>query len=484
MIGLRMADRFVGVISLTILARVLLPGDFGLVSLAVVTLAFFEMFGQTQVDLALIRDRNAGRSHYDSAWTLDIARGVILALIVAAVAHPAAAFYAEPRLAFVMYAVAAIHVVAAFENVGVVDFRKELRFGQEFRYRFLSRIVGTTVTIAVAFVLRDYWALVAGSALHTVFRVALSYSMSRYRPRLDVSRIGEIFHFSKWVVAQNLFFGLRDQAPVFFIGKMLNVEMLGLFNLAKEVSGFVTTELRAPIRRALYPGFARMAVETGELREGYLASFAVLVLLSLPLAVGLYVLAAPVVEVVLGPRWAPAVPLLQILAINGIVQSFSASGSLVYNRLNRPRLTAIMNGAYLLVFLPAMAWGTARIGVAGAAWAIVATGAVLLIVDIAVVCRILVIDVRGLLREVWRPVFAAACLGAVVAVLAARLRIPAETVPALAMLAMLTVAGAVVYAAALLLAWRASGGAQGAERTILGALEGIFLARRQLGSAP
>jgi O-antigen/teichoic acid export membrane protein len=476
MIGLRVADRLVGVISLTILARVLLPGDFGLVALAVATLAFFEMFGQTQVDVALIRDRGADRTHYDSAWTLDILRGAALALILVAVASPAAGFFAEPRLAPVLYAVAAIQLIGAFENVGVVDFRKELRFGTEFRYRFAARICGATVTVLLALAWRNHWALVAGMGLQALIRVVLSFVMSGYRPRLAVSRMGEIFGFSKWIVAQNLFSGLRDQAPTFLLGKLANVEVVGLFNLAREISAMATTELRAPIRRALYPGFARMSVESGELREGYLASFAVMVALSLPIAVGLYVLAAPVVHVFLGPGWAAAIPLLEILAIHGIVQSFGASGTLVYNRLARPRLGAAFALAWLILFLPALLWGTAQAGAAGAAWAIVVVGAVMIFVDVVMVCRLLAISAGEVLAHLWRPVLAAAGMGGAVAALAARVDVTVG-LAALALLLGLALVGAAAYAALLLAAWRLSGAAPGAERHILAVLGGYFAAR-------
>jgi O-antigen/teichoic acid export membrane protein len=476
MVGLRTLDRLVGVISMTILARILVPGDFGLVSLAMTTAAFLEMFGQTQIDVALIRDRQADRSLYDSAWTMDILRGVVLALILVAVANPVASFFSEARVAPVLYAVAAIQIVGSFENVGVVDFRKDMRFGREFRYRLTSRAVGATLTVALAILWRSHWALVAGIGLQSACRVGLSYAMSPYRPKPALSRIGEIFGFSKWIIAQNLFLGLKDQAPVFLIGKLVNVEVLGFFNLAKEISAFVTTELRAPIRRALYPGFARMSMETGELRTGFLASFAVMLVLSLPLAVGLYLLAPAVVEILFGPRWAPAVPLLEILAINGIVQSFGPSSHLVYNRIGRPRLTAILNGTYLLLFLPSLVWGASRYGAAGAAWAIVATSGLIIFADFAIMCRLLAIDFRLLLGHVWRPVLAAACMGVVLAVLEASLGAPAGGMHALAMLAILTVVGALVYGGTLLVAWRASGGAPGAERHILRALEGIFAA--------
>ena len=136
----------------------------------------------------------------------------------------------------------------------------------------------------------------------------VSYVLSSYRPRICFLRIRELFGFSKWMLLQNVSFGLREQAPIFAVSRLLDLDVLGLFNVAKEISAFVTTELRAPIRRALYPGFAPMSFESGALKIGYMDAFAILLLLSLPVSVGLYVMSDLIVTVALGPEWAGADP--------------------------------------------------------------------------------------------------------------------------------------------------------------------------------
>lgn len=98
MILQRLAVRFIGLISTIILARLLLPEDFGLIALAMTLLAVLETLLELGFDLALIQRQTSDRSQYDTAWTLSIARGVLTALLFVAAAYPLAALYDDPRL--------------------------------------------------------------------------------------------------------------------------------------------------------------------------------------------------------------------------------------------------------------------------------------------------------------------------------------------------------------------------------------------------
>jgi O-antigen/teichoic acid export membrane protein len=308
--------------------------------------------------------------------------------------------------------------------------------------------------------------------------------MSDYRPRFSVVRIAEVFRFSRWVILQNLFHGLREQTPVFVISRLIDVHVLGLFNLAREIAAFVTSELRAPIRRALYPGFARMSLENGELKAGFIDSFALLFLLSLPMSVGLYVVAPMVVEVVLGPRWGAAVPLLEVLAVHGIVQSLGANTNLVLNRVGRPDLSAMVGFGHIVVFVPAVVWGAARYGAIGAAWAIVACSLLLIVAEYALMRRFLGVRLSQVAARAWRPAFAAACMGASVALLRDFWPTPEGGVASLSLLLVLVVAGVVIYTAVLALAWLACGAGPGAERHVFEAAARVFRPRRRAGAAP
>src|SRR5690606_13797927 len=115
------------------------------------------------------------RSHFDSAWTLNVAFYTALTIVLVLLADSAAAFYQDPRLTNVIYVLGAGFLVQGFENIGIVQFRKELDFRKDFIMMLSKKLAGFLVTIPLAFVMRSYWALVVGMVLGNALSVLLSY---------------------------------------------------------------------------------------------------------------------------------------------------------------------------------------------------------------------------------------------------------------------------------------------------------------------
>lgn len=470
MILMRLADRSIGIVSLAILARLLLPEDFGLLALAVSFIALVDMFGQFGVDVALIQNQHAARRHYDSAWTLNLVTALAVSLVLASLAMSAAAFFAEPRVEGIIYWLAVANVIAACTNIGVVDFRKQLEFRREFAYLFSVRVLSTVATLLFALQWREYWALVAGSLVQALIRVGLSYWLSPYRPRLSTAGLNEIFHFSRWMLLQNVLQGLNDRASALAIGRISGADALAQYNVAYEVSNLATSELAAPIRRAMLPGFARMAGDLRTLQDAFIRTVGVIVLIGLPIPVGIALTAPRIVDVLLGPNWSAAVPLMQVLALYGVLRAFSTSSHVVYLAVGKPRITAMLSAVRLLVLVPALAWMTLRNGAFGAAWATVFVAALLWALDLAILFRVLRFDPGALFGAVWRPFVAALVMG--LAVHSADTALPASgsVIVAAVQLAATVALGAAVYLAGSLILWRACLRPPGAESTIFGLL--------------
>jgi len=162
MVLCKLVERGLGLVSTIILARLLLPQDFGLVAMAMSLVAGLELMGAFSFDIALIQNQNAERRHYDTVWTFNALFAAFCALALLVLAKPAAQVCQEHRLENITYVLAFATLVGGFENIGIVFFRKELTFAKEFRFMLRKRLVGFFVTIPLAFTLESYWALVAG----------------------------------------------------------------------------------------------------------------------------------------------------------------------------------------------------------------------------------------------------------------------------------------------------------------------------------
>src|SRR5262249_2913514 len=161
-------------------------------------------------------------------------------------------------------------------------------------------------------------------------------------------------------------FGLNERAPAFILGRLSDVTAVAHFEAAHEMAVTVTTDLRAPVRRVLFPGFARLGPDPSKLTRGYVHSYGILVLVGLPIPVAMAVLAPLLVHVFLGDQWRPVVPVVQGLGIFGVIQALSPNSHLVYLALNRVRITAVLSVLRLAVLVPLLLWGVGHAAAVGA----------------------------------------------------------------------------------------------------------------------
>ena len=309
-ISARIVIRAIGLISTAILARLLVPEDFGLVALATVFIAGLEATTAFSFDVVLIANQQAGRRYYDTAFTLGLLRAALMALVVGLLASPASAFFDEPRLVEILYWLAFATFILGFENIALVDFRKHMNFGMDFAYLVGRKIGPFIVTVTLAFIWRDYWALVAGIVAGRFFEIAIGYMMRPYRPRLTLVKWRPVLSFSSWLMVRNLISFLHMRGDTFVIGKVVGAQALGVYSVAYEIASLATSELVTPVRRALMPGFSKLAADAGALRKSFLDSMALIWMVAMPMAAGIGLTADPLVRLFLGAKWIEAIPLL------------------------------------------------------------------------------------------------------------------------------------------------------------------------------
>lgn len=422
MVGFRLADRSLGLISTVVLARLLVPEDFGLIAMAMSVIAAIDVIGSFGFDSALIAHRQPERRHYDSAFTLNVLLALVCAVAVLAAAYPAAALFGERRLIGVMSVLAFAWLVQGFANIRTVDFRRDLEFHREFAFLASKRVIAVTVTVAAAFAYRNYWALVIGTVAGNLAMVVLSYVYRPYRPRFTVVAWRELMSFSVWLFATNALGFVLTRLSNFVIGGLQGPRTLGLYTIAYEIGTLPTSELIMPINRAMFPGFARLVGDPARLRAGVLDVIGATGLLVIPAAFGIAAIAEPLVIVFLSRKWLDVVPLLQILAFMGAVAALTSSTTPAYMALGRARITTLFAAGRVALLVPLMIWAGSAHGATGVAWAELVTGIVFLPFTLFVLLRNLALRWREFLAQIWRPIPAAIAMHEAVRWAIARLR--------------------------------------------------------------
>jgi O-antigen/teichoic acid export membrane protein len=476
LIALGLTDRLIGFFSILILARLLLPHDFGLVGYAMAFIGILEVFFQFSFQTVLIRDQDAPRESYDTAWTLDLIKGVSLAALLLLAAPNIAAFFGEADVEAIIRWVALLPLLKGLENIGIVEFQKSLQFHREFYFNLSARLVGTVLAIVLAVMLRNYWALVAGSIARSLCRVALSYAMSAYRPRADFSKFDRVFGFSKWMLLQNILYGIVDRLPTIIIGRFHSPQAVAFFNMANELSHLASYDLAAPVRRALLPGVVKISGNAEHLAEILAASIGSIALIGLPVTVGIAVAAPMIIPVLLGENWLAIIPIIQVMAITALSYILYSNSNVVLVAMNKPHVTAYISGLQAVILVSLTLWLVPDHGAIGAAWALSLTNIVIMAVDYIIVFRLTDLTLRNVIAATWRSVASVAVMGAIALVTMGLIGGSDDGFSRLPALAAVVAAGAVSYVLSVWLLWRISGRPPGGESYVLSRIAG-FLGR-------
>ena len=458
MVAARLVDRCVGVASTLVLARLLVPADFGLVAMATAIGGILDLLGAFNFDLALIQRKDAGRSQYDTVWTFNVLFGVFCALVLVLLATPASHYYHEARLVHVMYALALMYVIGGLTNVGTVDFRKDLQFHNEFQFIVQRRVITFVVTVTCAFLFRSYWALIAGMLVGRFFSTVMSYSMSAYRPRYCLSAARELFHFSKWLFVNNTLYFLLHRGPTFIIGRISGATGLGVYTVAYEISNLPSTELVAPINRATFPGFSQMR-NIVEIAASYLSLLGVITLIVLPIGAGIATVADPLVRTTLGAQWLDAIPLIQLLALFGAISATQSNNGIVWLALGYPRELTLQVVLFLVVFFPAIYICLELFGTLGIGYAYLIAQVSNLPFGLWNTKRRLELRWRQMVSVTWRPVVSVSVMCVTTVLLSHQL----TSMNPWGQLLVEVGFGAIVYCTTVLATWLASGRPESAE---------------------
>lgn len=427
MVASKWVWRLLGLMTTAILARLLTPDDFGLFAISMAAYGLLIALGSFNFQLALVKNQSATRAHYDTAWTLNLLRGFVVSAILVILAPSLAGFFEDARLEQVFLIFGAMAFLGGFENIGVVNFQKDLRFDKVFYFNIYGKIFYIVCAVIVAIIWRNYWALVVGFCAERICAIGLSYIMQEYRPRLSLKMWRSILGFSKWVMSVGLLQYLNVRSPVFLIAKFAESQSLGLYSVAYKLSSITSSDLVQPAARPLFPGLVKVGDDRARVKSIYLNALSVLLLIGVPAAAGIACLAEPLVRVMLGEDWIAAVPLVEVLAIFALLRVFLGGTYEVLLALDKLHVMTLLSGVRLAILLPLLLWGVLSAGAYGAALALVGATAVRVLLNFVALSLILKLTIRELAAGCWRTAISTGAM-TIMLVLSQTLWTPGENV--------------------------------------------------------
>jgi lipopolysaccharide exporter len=459
----RLGVRVLGLISTLVLVRLIAPADFGIIALATSFMQTIDGMLTLGTEEAVIRETTPGRSFYDTAFTLNLLRGLSVTILVGVLAYPAAGFFADPRLGPVLLFVACLPLLDGFANIGAVDFRRDFAFHKEFAIMVLPKLCGIIAATTAAVLLHSYVAMLFGMGVNRILRVVMSYVMHPYRPGLSLKAWRGLAGYSAWTWLLSLAILVRDRGDSLLIGRLMNTASVGFYSVGAEVAALPTTELIEPLGRAAFSGFAAGRQQQADVGETFLRLIGSAALLTLPAGVGLSLVAAPLVALAFGPEWTQAVPVLRILSLSFTMMVFGHLSLLLLSAHGLlGRLVGItLAGAAVRVVLLALL--IPKFGLTGAAIGAAIAVMVEQALTVATALRRFRIDPRKVIGCTWRPVLATGAMAALLAGSGAGW----SDDPGLPTLIEAVSGGSAAYIAVLVASWGLAGQPDGAETDVM-----------------
>ncbi|TFG44262.1 MAG: lipopolysaccharide biosynthesis protein [Bacteroidia bacterium] len=341
---LRVVQQLFSLARLVILARILAPHDFGLMGIALLSMATLETFSQTGFQQALIQKKHDIKPYLDSAWTFLIMRGIILFAILYLIAPYAATFFDAPEAKPIIQVIGLSVIFQAFTNIGVIHFQKELEFNKQFVYQLSGTLIDFVVAIVAVLILGNVWALVFGLLAGKAAMLVVSYLIHPYRPhlRFDIGKAKELFGYGKWILGSSVLVFLVTQGDDILVGKLVGVTALGFYQMAYVISNLPATQITHVISQITFPLYSKIQDDIPVLRSTYLKILQLTAFISIPLACFIFVLSSDFTMIFLGEKWMPMVPAMQLLAFAGMVRSIAATGGPIFHAVGKPKIDTMM----------------------------------------------------------------------------------------------------------------------------------------------
>jgi teichuronic acid exporter len=376
------ARRGAGFLVTVVLARLLIPEDFGTIALLSIFLGVASLFVNAGLGLGLIQRQDVTHVDESTVFWFNLCVALLMALLLAAGAPLIANFFAVPLLVPLTFVMAANLVVSALGSIQSALMAKRLDFKTPMKVGVSSTFVSGTVGVYMAWRGYGVWALAGQTLTGSLVSTGLTWALVRWRPLLVFSfdSFRRLFAFSGWLFVSWLLDTVFQRAYTLVLGKIYGTYELGIYNRAdttQQLASGVPTDV---LSKVAFPLFSSVSEDKERLRRGMRMATRAATLIIAPVMMGLAVLAKPFIAVVFGEQWLPAVPILQVLCIVGLFYPLHVINLSVLQAQGHSRLffrLEVVKKSLGIVFL----LGGSLFGVLGIAWSRVLASAVGLVIN-------------------------------------------------------------------------------------------------------
>ena len=296
-----------------ILARVLVPADYGVVGLITVFLSIASVFSQSGMGQALVQKKDADNGDFSTVFYYSLSFSVIMYIILFFSAPAIASFYHEPILVEIIRVLGVTVIIGAVNSVQRAHIQRDMNF----KIFFLCNLVGTVASAVIGIIMAysgyGVWALVIQTLCQQIIGALVLWYVAKWKPDLFFSfkKMMELFAYSWKLLCSGLLDTVYNNIYSLIIGKFYSSADLGYYNRGKQYPMLVVENVNGSINSVIFPVLSKMQDEKERFKATVRRSMKTSTYIIFPLMAGLAAVAEPLVRIMLTDKWLPAVPFIQ-----------------------------------------------------------------------------------------------------------------------------------------------------------------------------
>lgn len=391
-------------ISTIILARLLAPSDFGLLSMGLIAINYLDMLNELGVGPALIFYQGDLEKKSNVAFSMSITFNAALTLIAFLAAPLVSWFFREPRVTPIIQALSFTFILSSLGSIHATRLKKNL----DFRKVFIPEIGRTfskgIASIGMALMGFGVWSLVIGQIAGIVVSNLLYWIVNPWRPKLDFDwkESKSLLKYGSQIILVDILGMVHQNIDYLIIGRRMESTQLGYYTMAFRIPELIIINICHVVSRALFPAYSKIQDNLAALQKGFLKTLGYVSLLTVPVGIGLYILSDEFIRVFFSDKWAESIPVMQLLCLYAVIYSLSFNAGDIYKALGKPSILNKLAIVKLIITIPAL-WIAAGYNIYAVAAAQLATNIFLTILKLVIVGKIINLSFMQVIKTTFPP---------------------------------------------------------------------------------
>jgi O-antigen/teichoic acid export membrane protein len=345
------------------IARILVPEDYGLIAMASILTGYVEMFSELGLGAAIVQRETISQEDLSSIFWFSLFIGIIFTLLGLGLAYPTAWLFNDLRIVPITQLISVLFIIGGLGTVPHHLLSREIRFKEIGAIKLLAVIVASLSMLLMAYKGFGVWALALGYIIQISLKVLLSFLISRWRPKFHF-QIREVKSFLKYglnVAGSRSLLYLSRKIDIFVVGKVFNAKLLGYYSFAMQLATIPNEKIIRIIQQVAFPVVSRYQHDLARCQELYLKITKYVALIVIPLFLGGAFWGEEIINALLGEKWAQITFLFQILCVAQLIFSIAVINNVFNNAMGRPHFVLVFQLINAIV-MPISIYIAARFG--------------------------------------------------------------------------------------------------------------------------